>query len=51
MDDNMKAELCVQVLENVCRGNCVEGAILLHSGQGSPFTSQAFRAATSSSRA
>lgn len=45
MDDNMKTELCVQVLENVCRGNCVEGAILLHSGQGSPFTSQAFRAA------
>ena len=44
MDDNMKAELCVQALENACRGNCVEGAIL-HSDRGSQFTSQAFRAA------
>ena len=44
MDDNMKAELCVQALENACHGNCVEGAIL-HSDRGSQFTSQAFRAA------
>ena len=44
MDDNMRAELCVQALENACRGNGVEGAIL-HSDRGSQFTSQAFRAA------
>lgn len=44
MDGNMKAELCVQALENACRGNCVEG-VILHSDRGSQFTSQAFRAA------
>ena len=44
MDGNMRAELCVRALENACRGNCVEGAVL-HSDRGSQFTSQAFRTA------
>ena len=44
MDDNMRAELCVQALDNACRGAVARGAIL-HSDQGSQFTSRAFRAA------
>ena len=41
--DHMRAELCVQALENACRAG-IEGAIL-HSDRGSQFTSQAFRSA------
>lgn len=44
MDDNMRAQLCVQALENACRGAITEGAIL-HSDRGSQFTSQLFRKA------
>lgn len=44
MDDNRKAELSVQALENACRNTDVEGAIL-HSDRGSQFTSHMFRAA------
>lgn len=44
MDDNMKAELCVQALENACRGVKTEGAIL-HSDRGCQFTSLLFRQA------
>ena len=44
MDDNMKAELCVQALENACRGINTEG-LILHSDRGSQFTSQLFRKA------
>lgn len=47
MDDNMRAELCKQALENACRGNHVAGAIL-HSDRGSQFTSSLFRAALQS---
>lgn len=42
MDDNMKADLCVQALENACRGINTEG-LILHSDRGSQFTSQLFR--------
>ena len=44
MDDNMRAELCEQALENACRNTNVEGAIF-HSDRGSQFTSQLFRKA------
>lgn len=44
MDDNMRAELCVQPLEKACRGVRTEGAIV-HSDRGSQFTSQPFRTA------
>lgn len=39
-----KAELCVQALENACRGINTEG-LILHSDRGSQFTSQLFRKA------
>ena len=42
IDDNMRAELCVQALENACRSTKTEGMIL-HSDRGSQFTSQLFR--------
>ncbi len=42
MYDNVRAELCVQALENACRGVKREGMIL-HSDRGSQFTSQLFR--------
>ena len=44
MADNMRAELCVQALENACRGRKMVGTIL-HSDRGSQFTSREFRAA------
>lgn len=44
MADRMKAELCVQALENACRHGRAAGAIL-HSDRGSQFTSREFRAA------
>ena len=44
MDDNMRVPLCIQALENACRGAVMKGAIL-HSDQGSQFTSREFRAA------
>ena len=42
MDDNMRAELCVRALENACHSTKTKGMIL-HSDQGSQFTSQLFR--------
>lgn len=44
LDDNMRAELCVQALENACRNAKTEG-LILHSDRGSQFTSQQFRKA------
>lgn len=44
MDDNMRADLCVQALENACRGINTEG-LILHSDRGSQFTCQLFRKA------
>ena len=43
MDDNMRAELCEQTLENICRSNDVAGAVI-HSGRCNQFTSHTFRA-------
>lgn len=44
MDGNMRAELCKQALENTCRNNPTDGAIV-HSDRGDPFTSRTFRVA------
>ena len=44
MDDNMRAELCAQALENACRCAKTEG-LILHSDRGRQFTSQQFRKA------
>lgn len=39
----MRAELCEQALENVCRSNNVAGAVI-HSSRDSQFTNHTFRA-------
>lgn len=44
MAHHMQAELCVNALENACRGAAVRG-LILHSDRGSQFTSRLFRAA------
>ena len=44
MDDNMRSPLCVQALENACRGAVMQGTIL-HSDRGSQFTSREYRLA------
>ena len=43
MDDNMRAELCIQAFENACK-HCGAYGMILHSDRGSQFTSAAFRA-------
>jgi transposase InsO family protein len=42
MDDNMRADLCVEAFQNACRDDRAEGMIL-HSDRGTQFTSQLFR--------
>jgi transposase InsO family protein len=42
MDDNMRADLCVEAFQNACRDDGAEGMIL-HSDRGTQFTSQRFR--------
>lgn len=44
MAEHTQAELCVEALENACRGAEVRG-LILHSDRGSQFTSRLFRAA------
>ncbi|MDE7399047.1 MAG: IS3 family transposase [Oscillospiraceae bacterium] len=45
MDDNMRAELCVQTIENACGGYPDMRGAVLHSDRGSQYTSEKYRAA------
>ena len=42
MDDNMRAELCVEAFQKACRDDDAKGMVL-HSDRGSQFTSNLFR--------
>lgn len=44
MDDNMRAELCIQAFKSACH-HCGARGMILHSDRGSQFTSAAFRSA------
>lgn len=44
MDDNMRAELCIQAFKNACNEDGAH-AMIFHSDRGSQFTSHAFRKA------
>ena len=43
MQDNMKKELCIKTIENLCKTHCLGAETVLHSDRGSQYTSQAFR--------
>ena len=43
MRDNMKKELCIQTIENLCKTCCLADGVILHSDRGSQYTSEAFR--------
>ena len=43
MRDNMKADLCVQTVENACRAYPALRGAVLHSDRGSQYTSEAYR--------
>ena len=42
MHDNMKKELCIQTIENLCKTCCIEAGVILHSDRVSQYTSEAF---------
>lgn len=43
MADNMRAELCVQTVENACRNNHKMNRAIIHSDRGSQYTSEKYR--------
>ena len=42
MHDNMKKDLCIQTIENLCKTCCIEAGVILRSDRVSQYTSEAF---------
>lgn len=49
MADNMRAELCVETVENACKAHCDMRGAVLHSDRGSQYTSEKYRRAITDS--